>query len=183
MPKASSPSRMYPNKTSQVGRPLGVAEPFRRSRRNGTLEDKLDHWAIPEPNSGCLLWFGPVNEQGYPRIHFRGKNYRGNRLVWQQKRGPIPVGLHVLHSCDVTCCVNDQHLFLGTNDQNVADKMRKKRHRTLFGDKHRNTKIPDSEIPAIIASAERGVDLAERYGVTPALISYIRLQRGRKHLK
>jgi hypothetical protein len=48
--------------------------------------------------------------------------------VWEETRGPIPDGLHVLHRCDIPACVNIDHLFLGTHSDNMQDIVAKGRH-------------------------------------------------------
>lgn len=89
-----------------------------------TIEDK----AIPEPNSGCLIWLGAVNPNGYGNVN-RRKNGKpkvttAHRQRWIEEKGPIPDGLVVRHKCGVRCCVNLDHLELGTQEENEADKIR-----------------------------------------------------------
>ena len=84
--------------------------------------------AIPEPNSGCLLWDGAVSRHGYGHVRRDGKDVVLHRLVWEETHGPIPCGLHVLHRCDVPACVNVDHLFLGTRFDNMQDIVAKGRH-------------------------------------------------------
>ena len=97
--------------------------------------------SIPEPNSGCMLWEGglrnvPANrlpksgyEQPYGLIKLRGKMTDVHRVAYEGRYGPIPPGGQVLHRCDVRLCVNPDHLFLGDNAANIADKMAKDRGR------------------------------------------------------
>lgn len=76
---------------------------------------------IPEPNSGCWLWEGAVNSDGYGEIRRDRKNFKVHRLAWEEANGPIPRGLNVCHTCDVPACCNPGHMFLGTQLDNVTD--------------------------------------------------------------
>lgn len=92
------------------------------------LAERFALHTIPEPNSGCLLWDGNWDTKGYGQINVDGKQRAAHRVAWELENGPIPPGMHVLHKCDVPCCVNARdHLWLGTHQDNVADMARKMR--------------------------------------------------------
>ena len=84
--------------------------------------------------SGCWVWQGPKNSDGYGTIGAGGRRGKGvycHRLMWSLVHGPIPDGMCVLHRCDVPACVNPDHLFLGTIKDNNYDMLRKGRGRPL----------------------------------------------------
>lgn len=87
---------------------------------------------IPVTESGCWLWTAACHEAaGYGQIWHLGKVLRANRVSWTLYRGEIPGGLHVCHTCDVRCCVNPDHLFLGTREDNMQDCFKKGRSSVL----------------------------------------------------
>ncbi len=96
-------------------------------QKNKTVAERLDEYSLPVPWSGCALWMGRIDERGYGRIYVRGRNTTAHRAAWEVMRGQIPHGLCVLHKCDVKCCVNPEHLFLGTQHDNVIDMSKKGR--------------------------------------------------------
>ena len=77
----------------------------------------LDDMYEPEPNSGCWLWLGKINNQGYG---WAGKRGSAHRALYIALRGPIPNGLILDHKCRVRCCVNPDHLEAVTDRENVA---------------------------------------------------------------
>lgn len=78
--------------------------------------------------STCHLWKAAVDQDGYGRIGVNGKNRLAHRTVWEQSHGTIPPGLHILHFCDNRACVRIDHLWIGTNLENVFDGLLKGRH-------------------------------------------------------
>lgn len=96
-----------------------------------TLAERIEKLSIPEPNSGCWLWLGQVSSLGYGHIMLSPsrRKTKAHRASWEAFRGPIGE-LQVLHTCDVRCCVNPEHLWLGTRSDNMRDMYAKGRHRT-----------------------------------------------------
>ena len=90
-----------------------------------TPSERLHARLVEQPN-GCLEWTGAKGHKGYGQI-WSGKQIRTHRLAWELANGPIPDGIHVLNHCDNPPCCNPEHLFLGTNADNVADKITKGR--------------------------------------------------------
>ncbi len=80
-----------------------------------------------EAPRGCVEYTGSLSPQGYGTISFGGES-RVHRLVWRLIVGPIPKSMCVLHTCDNPSCINIAHLFLGTNADNVRDRMLKGRN-------------------------------------------------------
>jgi hypothetical protein len=82
-----------------------------------------------EKAEGCWIWKGPKSVNGYGSFQYRRTSNSAHRIAFEFLKGPIPEGLQVLHRCDNPPCVNPEHLFLGTNLDNVKDKVQKGRQR------------------------------------------------------
>lgn len=78
--------------------------------------------------SDCWFWIGSQNKHGYGQVGLLGEN-KAHRLSWILFKGEIPKGLKVLHKCDIRNCVNPNHLFLGTQIENIRDMDSKGRRR------------------------------------------------------
>jgi hypothetical protein len=71
--------------------------------------------------SGCHEWTGRINSSGYGIIYFNKKQQAAHRVAWQIANGEIPKGMLVCHTCDNPPCVNVNHLWLGTHQDNMDD--------------------------------------------------------------
>jgi hypothetical protein len=90
------------------------------------LAQRLKMYVSPT-DTGCWEWNGGRNSKGYGRIKIDGKRVSVHRVVYELLVGPIPDGMFVCHTCDNPCCCNPDHLFIGTNQDNVNDMVSKGR--------------------------------------------------------
>lgn len=142
------------------------------------LADRLMSNVHFEPNSGCWLFAGQWNAKGYGRVdvgHGRGDKRKrfAHRISYELFNGSLGTNLQVCHTCDVPCCVNPSHLFLGTNSDNQIDSALKKRHG--------KQKLSPTDVAAIRARAIVGrgrtagnlIQLATEYDVAYSTIAGI----------
>ena len=107
---------------------------------------------------------------------------RAHRLSYEAYKGPIPKGLLVCHHCDVTLCVNPDHLFVGTPKDNMDDMLRKGRKAAAvpkFGLAHPNAKFNYATIQFIRKSSLGDSEVARLTGVSRGHVWTIRHHRGR----
>ena len=77
---------------------------------------------------GCWIWTGALNAAGYGRVYWEKTRHNiAHRVAYQIALGAIPKGMFVLHRCDNPRCVNPDHLFLGTHQDNMKDMRAKGR--------------------------------------------------------
>jgi hypothetical protein len=124
----------------------------------------------PCPETGCWLWVGRYGPRDYGQIRpGRGeKEYRAHRLSWLIFRGTIPAGMVVRHRCDVTACVNPDHLVLGTVQDNSDDCVQRRRQWTagLTGEQAQAIRLRR-------AAGETLMALAAEFGVSHLTIHRI----------
>jgi hypothetical protein len=94
-----------------------------------TLRERFDANWEPVPECGCWIWTGSHASNGYGRVLLCKGGVSAHRVSYELNVGPIPPGLRVLHKCDTRSCVNPDHLFLGTTQDNATDMARKDRGR------------------------------------------------------
>ena len=142
-------------------------------------EAKIRFWEKVEkrPN-GCWIWTSYVNKDGYGMLSYSGKTERSHRFVWMMEYGEIPAGMCICHKCDNPACVNPDHLFLGTQRQNIVDMCSKERQRgSGKGERHHMSKLTREQVLEIRELYESGQytirKLADVYPVGRSMVWYI----------
>lgn len=128
---------------------------------------------------GCMEWTGVLDIGGYGHFRMRvaDKSKKlAHRASWELHVGPITDGLLVLHRCDNPACVNPDHLFLGTQKDNVDDMVAKGRHGLTGAKGVRNaqSKLTDGAVRLIRDSGDADAKLAEQFGVHSETIRRVR---------
>lgn len=154
-------------------------------RYTRSIISRLEYLSIPEPNSGCWIWLGAVNSGGYGTIRIGPKTRLAHRVMVEQVRGQIPDGMLVCHSCDVPPCINPDHLWLGSSQDNSDDCVKKNRFPNRKGDAHPRAGLTDQMVEEIIGFLELGVRIRElggHYGVSKDVIRNIKHKKSWSHL-
>lgn len=112
---------------------------------------------------------------GYGKA-MRGKRYwLAHRYEWTRRNGPIPDGMVVMHTCDNPPCVNIDHLVLGTQQDNIADRQNKRR---MSVGVRNNGKLDDDKVREIRSSPRvSNAEFARRFGVAAYTVSQARSGR------
>lgn len=153
-------------------------------RRAIPISERLEAHSIPEPNSGCLLWFGALGGSGHGRMKVAGKWEGAHRIAWEEKNGPIPAGLWVLHKCDVHCCINTDHHFLGDHDDNMADMVAKRRSKSPpLGEANYSAKLTEEMVRQIIDRPDVPArQFARLFNVAHSTVDHVRSGRHWSHM-
>ena|SRR6185295_3118431 len=147
------------------------------------LKARLDKWIMFEPNTGCWLWAGSL-QFGYGQVRLNKKSIRAHRVSYQLHKGEIGEKL-VCHTCDVRCCVNPDHLFLGTYEDNNRDKIAKGRTNYVIGDKCSYAILKSEDVLKIRELHESGINqriLAKQFNVHFATINLVVNRKNWKHI-
>ena len=138
-----------------------LKEPRLKSNNGKTIKYYID-------SRGCWVVFShKTNPKGYARCTRGNKTVLIHRYVYALRRGEIPSGLSVLHSCDTPLCINPKHLWLGTLEDNNNDRVAKGRTKSKL-------KVWDvMEIRHLYDLGHRQKDIAKLYNTTQTNISMI----------
>ena len=146
------------------------------------LDKKIEAKIERIPESGCWIWIGPLHHTGYGNFNENGKRTRAHREIFQRLVGSIPKGKFLCHKCDIRSCVNPNHMFIGSHQDNMNDMVNKKR--SLFGSKHHNSKLTEHDVHLIkhFYALDPYSSIAARFGVSESLIKQIKTNRGWNHV-
>jgi hypothetical protein len=114
-----------------------------------------------------------------------GTTTLAHRKVWTEANGPIPDGMKICHHCDNPACVNLEHLFMGTHQDNMDDMVAKGRKRR--GEQHANHVLTEQDVIAIRGVHAKGDnslrEIGEMFGVTYQTIWMIVTRQQWKHVE
>lgn len=165
-------------------------------------------WARVEKSDGCWRWTATKIPRGYGMSWWPDEGPElAHRVSYRLQFGDIPVGMQVLHKCDVRDCVNPDHLFLGTHQDNMDDMVRKGRHysktspekyarglrngaytkpeRIRRGENHPYAILTAELVLAIRRAASEGkknARIAETFGLNPKTVGTVKRRETWKHI-
>ncbi len=147
-------------------------------------------WKKVNKTNDCWLWTASNNYQ-YGTLNIKNKICKAHRLSWELHYGKIPDELHVLHHCDIPLCVNPDHLFLGSHQDNMKDMIEKGRETfkkgfdikkvcpnlviNNKGERNGRSKLTEKDVLEIrkLSSLMTHVKLAKIFKMSPVTISEI----------
>lgn len=129
-----------------------------------TDRDIKRFWLKVDKSEGCWNWLGNKFKDGCGSFGVRHKYWRTSRLSYILQHGHIQDNLLVCHTCDNPGCVNPDHLFLGTNEDNAKDKVSKSRQSCLHGTSNGRAKISHTQVEEIRKLYKSGNSSAKSIG-------------------
>jgi hypothetical protein len=135
------------------------------------------------PEAGCWIWMGSTQVRGYGELISNNRKHLAHRASYEAFVGKIPKGMYVCHACDNVSCVNPNHLFLGTQKQNLQDMANK--GRSTRGVKNPMAKLDEYAVRQIregIKEGQTNASLAKSWMVCPQTISNIRHKKVWNHV-
>ncbi len=145
-------------------------------RAKPTLRERFeDKWEVVT-ESGCWLWVARLNKHGYGTFQIGCRSCLAHRVSFEIYRSPIPEGMEILHKCDVRACVNPQHLYVGTQFENMRDRSERSSWEQAKGSQSVRSKLTEEDVLEIrrMSSAGRSyAELSERFGICKSNVATI----------
>jgi hypothetical protein len=134
------------------------------------VTSKQRFWAKVNKTADCWLWTDKPKANGYGRLMVNGRAVSAHRYSWTLHYGAIPLGQVVRHRCDTPRCVRPEHLELGSQADNVADMVARKR--TAVGERASRSRLSESQVAALRAFTWHDLltyaELAPLFDITPS---------------
>jgi HNH endonuclease len=146
------------------------------------IKKYFDKYAVKQEE--CWDWKGIIDSTGYTVLGIR-PHIKGHRASWIIHKGPIPIGMNVCHSCDNRKCTNPEHLWIGSQKENIQDKIKKGRANTPKGSDLKQAKLKEEDVEYIKILLIEGLtcgDIARYYEVSRKIISRIKNGETWKHV-
>ncbi len=147
--------------------------------KNGTASERLAELSVAE-ESGCIRFTGHLDGEGYGGIMVARVKYMAHRLSYSLNNGPIPDGYVVRHKCDNPSCINPEHLEVGTQADNIADKV--SRGRQARGSGAGRAILTEESVREIRSSPLKVSELSTLYGVSVVSIRNVLRRKTWQHV-
>jgi hypothetical protein len=146
------------------------------------LKERLSRLSKKNAKTGCIEWIS-ATRNGYGRLMIGSrtdgtrKSVSAHKLAYELYRGEVPSGFEVCHNCDNPPCINPDHLFLGTRQDNIDDRENKGRNKIpkYIHDRQPNIKLTWAKVREIRSIGETALfscrEIGERYGVATKTIN------------
>jgi hypothetical protein len=142
-----------------------------------TLEQRFLEKLDRRGDDRCWGWLAARDRWGYGQFWDSRRMGLAHRFAYQYFVSPVPNGLCVLHTCDNPECCNPRHLWLGTNAENVADRVAKGRSNRPIGERHPQARLTAAQVVEVRKeyTGKRGelTEFAQRFGVSISAIADI----------
>lgn len=131
----------------------------------------------------CTFWEGAKDYGGYGVASLNGKTITAHKKAYVLAKGPVPAGMVIRHTCHNKCCINPDHLVVGTQQQNMDDKMAAGRE--ARGSDVGGSKLTDADVLQIrsLAGMMSQRAIARKFNITQANVSLIVRRQTWTHLK
>jgi len=146
-------------------------------------QERIEAKVLRIPEAGCWVWMGSTQVRGYGEIISNNRKHLAHRASYEAFVGNIPKGMYVCHACDNVACVNPNHLFLGTQKQNLQDMANK--GRSTRGAKNPMAKLDEYGVRQIkegIKAGQSDSSLAKSWMVCRQTINNIRNKKVWNHV-
>lgn len=134
-------------------------------------------WANVRKTETCWLWTKGVSRRGYGVFYFGDTSAPAHRYAWALSFGEIPASLNVCHKCDNPPCVRPDHLFVGTQADNMKDMVQKGRSAHVFGLEANSAKLSDEQVLAVrdeILAGSEAAEVSKKFGIAKSYVSGIK---------
>jgi hypothetical protein len=157
---------------------------LKKDPKSLSIKERLLAYSTIDPETGCRVWIRYKDKQGYGFLHVGGRKgevQKVHRLMWQVTFGEVAPGLMVRHMCNNPSCINVEHLALGTNQDNMDDKVRAGRQARIQGSKHSEAKLTEDQVRSIRNLHSSGLSysqIAKLFGISkPNVAGIVRRER------
>ena len=169
-------------RNKKFGSPVAVSS-HSGSFRGLSAEERFAKSVVK--TDGCWLWKASKDKNGYGifRGELAGVMFtRAHRFSYALHTGDLLVGMQALHTCDNPSCANPDHLFSGTNADNMRDKVQKGRSRAPVGEQNGHAILTERQARRILKDPRPYAEIAAQYNVATSTIGSVKQRYSWKHI-